>query len=400
MALLDPRMFDPTMFQGGGPLQSIMAASQAPLGLLNQPGAFEDAALPPNATTAMGAPPTPQGGGFLSGLGRGIAGNANMLMALGAGIAGGRDLGEGISKGLLGGMQGAQVDRARGSENLTYQALIKRGLDPETAQAAVRDKTLLAAILPALYTKQMKPMTAEQKAALGIPANIPYFIGPDGMPTPLKGFEPKFEKVGPGETGQFVSPMGGAVGQTISGGPEKPPAGFQWVDPKDPSKGLSAIAGGPATHIPAEAAGRIALMDSARNELPNAKQTFLNAAKRGWAGGVTGQSDMFGDVLGFYTNSGEMGRARLAIRGAIEAALRAATGAAAPETEVSRYESMYLPQPGDSVERTEQRLRMLETFMNQYKSVSTQGRTTAAPQTGQDTGWQDMGNGVRIRRKQ
>lgn len=390
MALLDPTLFDPSSFRGGpSPLASIVGAARVPFGLLNQPGAFEDATLPPGATSTAGGPLPQlqaQQPGFFGSLGSGIANNSNMLMALGAGIAGGKDWGEGISKGLMGGMQGAQIDRTRGSENLTYQALIKRGLDPETAMAAVRDKTLLAAVLPALYKAQMKPLSAEQKSTLGLQSNLPWFAGPDGRPTLPEGFAsvaPKFEKVGPGETGQFISPFGGPTGQVISGGPEKPPSGFEWVDTKDTSKGVKAIAGGPATHVPAEAAGRIALMDAARGELPAAKQVFMNAARRGWAGGQSGQSDMWGDVLGFYTGSGDMGRARLGIRGAIEAALRAATGAAAPETEVKRYEALYLPQPGDTEKTAEQKLRMLETFLDQYKSITMQGRSATPGQTNQ-----------------
>lgn len=202
VGMLDPRMFDPQMFQGGGPLASIMAAGQAPLGLLNQPGGFEDATLPTNATPTTG--PMPQeSGGFLSGLGRGIANNSNMLMALGAGIAGGRDLGEGISKGLSGAMGGAKIDRERGAGNLTYQALIKRGVDPATAQAAITDPNVLKALLPSVFRAQntsditeyeyakkqgfkgsLAEWMAHKRAGAGEYGLQPIWgTGPDGKPT-------------------------------------------------------------------------------------------------------------------------------------------------------------------------------------------------------------------------
>lgn len=181
---------------------------------------------------------------------------------------------------------------------------------------------------------------------------------------------PKFEKVGPGETLVSVGGSGGQ-GQTVAtGGPEKPPAGYEYVDPKDPSKGLKGIAGGPATHLPAETAGRLAIMEAASADLPNARKVLMEG--RGPQG--TGLSG----TVASYSNVGETGRAQRTVRAAIEGALRAMTGANAPEPEVKRYENMFMPSPFDSPETAKQKLDLLDSFISNARRMVTQGRGPAA----------------------
>lgn len=181
---------------------------------------------------------------------------------------------------------------------------------------------------------------------------------------------PKYEKVGPGENLVSVGGAGG-VGRTVaSGGPEKPPSGFEWVDKSDPSKGMRGIPGSPATQLPSETAGRLALMKTAVADLPKAREALLKG--RGDTGtGVSG-------AAASYTNIGETGRAQRTVRTAIEGVLRAMTGAAAPESEVSRYEGMFMPGPFDSAATATQKLNQLDDFISNAERLINQGRGPAA----------------------
>jgi hypothetical protein len=80
--------------------------------------------------------------------------------------------------------------------------------------------------------------------------------------------------------------------------------------------------------------------------------------------------------------SGDVGRAQRSVRTSIEAALRAMTGAAAPESEVRQYLEMYMPNARDSVESAQQKLTNLERFMRDTEAIVTQGRTSSPPSTG------------------
>jgi hypothetical protein len=254
----------------------------------------------------------------------------------------------GILDAILAGIGGRDLS----SENMTVRALTARGIDPNLAAVISRNPQLLQPVLASL----MGPRT-------------PIVLGPgqvafDGQGRPI-----------------------------AQGGPQQAPAGFEWVDPNDRSKGLRAIPGGPATHIPAEAAGRVAAMRASLQGLSEARRVY----ERAW-----GSADLWrqfwanvpgvGDV---GTLSGEVGQAQRSVRTSIEAALRAMTGAAAPESEVRQYLEMYMPNARDSVESARQKLGNLERFMRDAEAVVTQGRTTAAPST--SGGWQTLAPDVRIR---
>jgi hypothetical protein len=112
-------------------------------------------------------------------------------------------------------------------------------------------------------------------------------------------------------------------------------------------------------------------MNVVRNELPGARSILLKG--RGKTGtGVSG-------LAASKTNIGDTGRAQRTVRTAIEAALRVMTGAAAPETEVVRYEKMFMPSPFDSVPTANQKLDQLEQFMANADALVSQGRSARAP---------------------
>jgi hypothetical protein len=114
-----------------------------------------NAQLPQSATPTSGAAPLAlapapapdTSPGFLDGLRGKISDNSNMLLGLAAGIAGGKNWGDGISKGLTLAMQGGQLDSKTGNSTLTARALLAKGVDPQTMQAAVANPLLMKQLI-------------------------------------------------------------------------------------------------------------------------------------------------------------------------------------------------------------------------------------------------------------
>jgi len=186
---------------------------------------------------------------------------------------------------------------------------------------------------------------------------------------------------------RLVDPKTGAtvVAPTQS---QKPPAGYEWVDPTNPSKGLKAIPGGPATHLPGEVAGRIALAKNSLQNLENVRDFF----KRMPVGNV-------GAMVQANLNMGDVGRAQRDVQGAVEVALRIMTGAAAPEPEVKRYTNLFMPLTTDTVETRMQKLNNLQRFLEQSIALATQGRGDITPAPAPPAGgWTTVAPNVRIRR--
>jgi hypothetical protein len=163
----------------------------------------------------------------------------------------------------------------------------------------------------------------------------------------------------------------GKAAVEAAGGGVKPPAGFRWADPQRSQ--LEAIPGGPGEHQSSEVAGRLAMLKTAEPGLVEARKVFL----RDWGVGDFVRSQFNDRDPAAIT--GEIGRARRSVRLAIEGALRAMTGAAAPETEVARYEQLFLPSSVDDKTSAKQKLDALESFMRNAEEIVTRGRRTATP---------------------
>ena len=265
------------------------------------------------------------------------------------------------SGGLVGMLESALGQRTAPSrqvdaQNETYAALIKKRVEPEIAAAAVRNPELLKMTL-------------------------------------MQAFAPKLSKIGPNEAlvngeGKEVYrnqdklinvPEGGSLynpntGLMVAGGTPKPPQGFEWIDPQDRSKGLRAIPGGPGEHIPEGAAGRLALMETARKGVKDARSVY----ERSWGVGDLARQGAanlpyVGDLA---IASGDVGIAQRNIRVAVESALRTMTGAAAPEPEVVRYAAMFTPGAKDTVASAKQKLDALDNFMDRAAKLVTQGRSS------------------------
>ncbi|MGM4967437.1 hypothetical protein AB7714_28345 [Tardiphaga sp. 1201_B9_N1_1] len=192
MLQLQPGLFPPQQLQ---PVQQPVAepnqpspldAAQWPAGPAGAPQT-DGASLPRAAQPTAGimqaplslAPPSPapEAPGVGDRISDGLSRNSNMLISLGAGIAQG-----GIGKGLQAAMTGVDADRKQGNQNLTQQALIKKGLDPEMARAVSANPALLSSVAGSLFKPQVRGLSAAEKTQAGLPGNLPWFVGADGKP--------------------------------------------------------------------------------------------------------------------------------------------------------------------------------------------------------------------------
>lgn len=98
-----------------------------------------------NAPQAMGRPQQAAGQpSFLDRLGEGINNNSQMLMALGAGLAGAPSIGAGIGSAM-------QFAAPFAGQNQTVDALVKRGVPRDLANAAIRNPAILNQIIPSVF---------------------------------------------------------------------------------------------------------------------------------------------------------------------------------------------------------------------------------------------------------
>lgn len=376
MGLFDSFQFSPQSYSGGGGLldsllQQIQYQNPPSNGLapdrtvdvggyqmpqFGNPPPPDPAAIPQNAQLAQYVPPQPpaqqEGPGIIDRLGAGLAG-------FGAGGRGG---------GLIGAIGGAGSGFNAGitPENQTIKALVVRGLEPDLARTVAQNPDLLRGVVSQMFA-----------AKSGVNIN-------NRLVDPRTGkVIADFSDTKAPETKEVETPGGGKI--TLqwnqnnkawepipgvpTGGAGKAPAGYQWVDQNDPTKGVQAIPGGPATHLPSETAGRVAMMETAAADLPNARKVLMD--------GRGGTGAPFSSMAASTLNVGETARANRTVRVAIEGALRAMTGAAAPEQEVKRYENMFMPSPFDSRETAAQKLNLLDDFISNAKSMVTQGRGPA-----------------------
>lgn len=236
--------------------------------------------------------------------------------------------------------------QAAEAKNQTMQFLIGKGVAPEEARAMVSNPALLQAALPGMVSGRVAPRLEEIYDDQGRKQKV--LLNP--------------------ATGALIK-LGGAAGASDA----KAPSGFEWINPNDHAAGLRAIPGGPATHLTAELSGKIALMDAAQKGIAGTKDALL----KNW--GAAGAAQSFASKVPFVGDiaplSGEIGIASRNVRAGIEAALRVMTGAAAPEQEVGRYMELFMPGVRDTRESAEQKLGLLDQFMNNARELVTRGRT-------------------------
>jgi hypothetical protein len=277
-------------------------------------------------------------------------------------------------------LQGHAVDVNKYDDrNETVALLVSKGLDEQTARAVTRNPAVQQMVLGSLIPEKPKAFELSPGQAR---------FGPDGKVIARNDVPAPRDQIVPADS---TLVRDGKPIFTAGPKPEKPPSGFEWVDPNDKSKGLSAIPGGPGEHISSEVSGRLALMKTARDSIKQTRGVYEKA----WGYGelskqIGSQLPYIGDLAHV---SGEIGIANRNIKTGVEAALRLMTGAAAPETEVARYAAMFTPGAKDTIESATQKLDALEKFMANAEEMATRGRRPT--KGGGD--WQDVAPGVRIR---
>ncbi|MGI9499790.1 MAG: hypothetical protein ACR2P3_07115 [Geminicoccaceae bacterium] len=155
----------------------------------------------------------------------------------------------------------------------------------------------------------------------------------------------------------------------------KPPTGFRFKEASDPMQGVEAIPGGPADRMSPEAAAKTQLVAQGATDVRSAREMIINsdgsinrkllgAANVPIIGGPVPGSD---GVLLFSL-----------MFNAVNAQLRAESGAAVPEQEVIRGMDRFLPSPFDNEETVNSKLDRLEGLLDGTLKAS--GRE-AAPTT-------------------
>lgn len=151
----------------------------------------------------------------------------------------------------------------------------------------------------------------------------------------------------------------------------KPPAGYRYAQDGET---LEAIPGGPATKIPSGDAAKLAALQTAERSFEDAKKFYQN-------------SD-FLDRGNQILNRGNAGRAERTVRLAVESALRAMTGAAAPDSEVESYMNLFGPTAWDTAKTAADKLARLESFLANVRANMEQGRGPVAGAPSPATGTQ------------
>jgi hypothetical protein len=150
-------------------------------------------------------------------------------------------------------------------------------------------------------------------------------------------------------------------------------SGFRWTE--DGTR-QEPIPGGPGEQIPADLAGRVALSQTAQPRLAGARDFYLNRM-------TVGESARH--AIGGAMLAPGYRQAQLVADLAIETAIRAASGANAPEAEVQRYINQFTPRVTDPMEVRRMKLDMLDDFLRNYQAAATRGRGgVQAPQQGGD----------------
>jgi hypothetical protein len=167
----------------------------------------------------------------------------------------------------------------------------------------------------------------------------------------------EFTKYGVGNknTGE-VQPYAQGVGATA----EDAPSGYRYAQD---GQALEAIPGGPATKLPGDMAGRVAALQTAKESFADVRNFY--------------EGQDWGDRASQLINSGSAGRVERNVRLAIEAALRAMTGAAAPESEVENYLNIFGPSALDTQATIKDKLDRLQSFMGNVEANIAQGRSAA-----------------------
>lgn len=163
----------------------------------------------------------------------------------------------------------------------------------------------------------------------------------------------------------------------------KPPSGYRY----NSDGTLTAIPGGPATKIAAGDAGRLAMLQTAKDGFD--KQAEL--LTKDWGPEETAKA---------AAGVGDIGRAQRQTSMMIESAVRAASGGTVKDEEIDYYESLFMPKVTDSVETRKDKLTKLRAYAARAEAIATQGRGAPgdAKKLAEDVGATDNENPIEAAR--
>jgi hypothetical protein len=153
------------------------------------------------------------------------------------------------------------------------------------------------------------------------------------------------------------------------------PAGYLWVDENDPSKGVTAIKGGPAEKLPAEFAGRIGLAKSFLGQMPSIRERL----EKGEISSPSGS-------LRAWMGRGKEGELRRQIDSGADALVRGLTGAGMAIAEAQNYARRYQFHPWDTKEDQISKLDQLQRELETIAEVAQAGRGRPAGDGGGSAG--------------
>ncbi|HBF53297.1 MAG TPA: hypothetical protein DDW72_05215 [Afipia sp.] len=363
---VDPASLAPKQQQAVAPAPA-PAAAPTDVSSSNRPVGAPLSIAPPQAAPDVAAPAISAAApekSWLDNLRSKVNDNSNMLLAFAGGLAGGRSWGDGLSKGLAQGVAGGQLDTANNQKRMmqtsTYAALKQRGVSDADAMLAMQNPEALKSLLSRLW-----PTYTAQSAGKTVGSFNPATGKFEAQYT-----DPTFEKVGSGDTlfqtggGVPGAGAGTAPRPVASGGPEKAPSGYEWVDPKDPSKGMRGVEGGPADKIPAEVAARLGLAQSFLGQLPEIRKRVADGEATGF---------FFGAMAAM--NVGKAGELKRQIASGAESLLRNLTGAGMNKDEAANYVKRYELEPFDTSATVLSKLTQLERELRSVDNVVSKGRS-------------------------
>ena len=290
--------------------------------------------------------------------------NPTTAQARGLGAAAGRLLSGGniveAAQSGLGTLEKARLEhfatgRARAdreTEALQDQLKNIRGAIQDQATLATQGRAARAEVRDEAAERRAQSRFEAEKAKLTNIGNITFADGTKG----IVGFDPAGNPVVVDASG---AQLAARTGLTPAAQTFKLPTGFMLRDPEDPSKGVQPIPGGPADTLTPEQGAKAQLVQGA---LENA--TVLDRLIFEGGDVLNGEIDRTNIASSAVSLPGTQGRTlNVLLKDAIEAKIRAESGAAVPETEVVRAAERFRPSMFDSDETIRVKRLLLQQFL-------------------------------------
>ena len=277
------------------------------------------------------------------------------LLGLASGIGSGDTLGEGLGPGFALAARGLEADRKQVQDTRRRELFRDLASDTTGTFGSLSPQVRALAAESPDFAQSLVLADAKAKIASRNAKPVAKF-GALGGDRVFNRFTGEVRDIGGGRPGQvagFKPPKGFRVKLDTQGQPVVDQFGRPEVEP---------IPGGPQARLPAETAGRLAFAKEGLAQLDNVERFFQEGK---FTAGARIQQ-----VLGV----GEVGRLQRDVGIAIEAALRAATGAAAPEQEFQRFRNFFAPSADDTVTTAVNKIQRLRRLTARIAQDISRGR--------------------------